>query len=173
MTLIFDLKIKFTGFFTWIRVWPITSVCFDIDIPYLELGSITMRGCVAYLHDPDTTLTFDPKVKIIGFMTWLCVRATAFLSFDTVTLCLAHECITMVRCVVYIHYLSMTLTFDLNIKIKFSPGIWVWQDPLCFVRKAYQILTYGCIAMRQHIVYILNLCMTSTFDLYVGGLGYP
>ena len=36
-------------------------------------------------------------------MIWLCVQASAFLSFDIVILCLAREFITMVRCVVYIH----------------------------------------------------------------------
>ena len=74
-----------------------------------------MRRCVKYIHDPDTTLTFDLKVKFIGFMTWLCVQASTFLSFDKVILCLARECITMVQCVTYIYDL------DLNIKIIFSP----------------------------------------------------
>ena len=32
-------------------------------------GSITTRGCVAYIHDPDMMLTFDLNVKFIGFMT--------------------------------------------------------------------------------------------------------
>ena len=61
---------------------------------------------------PDTTLTFDLKVKFIGFMTWLCVHATEFLSFHIVILC---KCITMVQCVVYIHDFCMALIFDLNI----------------------------------------------------------
>ena len=52
----------------------------------------------------------------MGIITWLCVRATALLSFDIVILCLAPECITMVQCVAYIQDLCMTLTFDLNIK---------------------------------------------------------
>ena len=60
-------------------------------------------------------------------MTWLCVQASAFLSFVIVILCLESVCITMVRCVAYIHELCMTLAFDLNIKIIFSPWIWVWQ----------------------------------------------
>ena len=33
------------------------------------------------------------------------------------------------------------------------------------------ILAYGCITMRQHVVYILDLSMTLTFDIYVGGGG--
>ena len=44
-------------------------------------------------------LTFDLKVKFIWFMMWLCVQVTAFLSFGIVRLCLARDCITMVRCV--------------------------------------------------------------------------
>ena len=80
-----------------------------------------MRGCVKYIHDPDTTLTFDLKVEFRRFMTWLCVWASAFLYFDIVILCVARDCITMVRCVMYIHELCLTLTFDLNIKMIFSP----------------------------------------------------
>ena len=102
---------------TCFRVRPVTSVSFDIGIPYLAHVSITMRGCVKYIHDPDTTLNFDLNVKFIGFMTWLRVQASAFLSFDIVILCLARECITMVRCVAYIHELCTILTFDININI--------------------------------------------------------
>ena len=54
---------------------------FDIGLTYLAHGSITKRGCVKYIHDPDMTLTFDFKVTFIGFMTWLCVQASPFLSF--------------------------------------------------------------------------------------------
>ena len=61
-------------------------------------------------------------------MTWLCAQASAFLSVDIIILCLARECITMVRCLAYLHEPCMTLTFDLNIKIIFLPWIWVWQN---------------------------------------------
>ena len=80
-------------------------------LSYLAYGCITMRWCVKYIHDPDTTLTFDLKVKFVRFMTWLCVQASAFLSFNIVILCLGCECITMVRYVMYFHELCMTLTF--------------------------------------------------------------
>ena len=70
-------------FLSCLRVRPVTFVCFDVGIPYLANGSITTRGCVAYIHDPDT-LIFDLKVTFIGFMIWLCVPVTAFLSFDIV-----------------------------------------------------------------------------------------
>ena len=63
-----------------LHVRPVTSVSFAIDIPYMYLshGSITIRGFVKYMHDPDTTLTFDLKVQFLGFMTCLCVQASAF-----------------------------------------------------------------------------------------------
>ena len=120
----FDIDFRPQGqiyrFLLCFRVRPLTSVCFDIGIPFWAHGSITMRTCIAYIYDPVTTLTIDLKVKFIGFMTWLCVQASAFLSFDKVILCLARGCITMVRCFAYIHELYMTLTFDLNINILFS-----------------------------------------------------
>ena len=134
----------------------------DIGLPYLAYGYISLRQCVAYIHDPDSMLTFDIKVKFIGFChvfmshLWLLLalmlayhiwhmglspwedvsslfmtlirswtltsrsnleglwhdfvfRPQLFLSFDIVRLCLESECITMVRCVVYIHELCMTL----------------------------------------------------------------
>ena len=69
-----------------LHVQPVTSVSFDIGIPYLAHGSITKRGCVKYINDHDMTLTFDLKVKIVGLMTWLCVQASPFLSFGIVIL---------------------------------------------------------------------------------------
>ena len=69
-------------FLSCLLVQPVTSVCFD----YLAHGSITMKGCVAYIYDPDTTLTFEMKVKFVRFMTWLCVRVTGFFSLDSHTL---------------------------------------------------------------------------------------
>ena len=98
-----------------LHVRPVTFVSFEIGIPYFAHGSITMRGFVKYIHDPDMTLNFDLKVKFIGYMTWLCVQASAFLSFDIVILCLAYEWITMVRCVAYIHDLDLTLNYDLKV----------------------------------------------------------
>ena len=50
-----------------IRVRPITFFWIDIGLPYLACNCITMIRCVAYIHDPDTTLNFDLKVKFIGF----------------------------------------------------------------------------------------------------------
>ena len=47
--------------------WLITFWGVDIAIPYFAHGSIIMRGCVTYIHNPDLTLTFDLKVKFLGF----------------------------------------------------------------------------------------------------------
>ena len=47
-----------------LHVQPLPSVSFDIGIPYLAHGFITMRECVKCIHDSDTTLNFDIKVKI-------------------------------------------------------------------------------------------------------------
>ena len=40
---------------------------------------------------------------------------------------------------------------------------------LCFLTQAYEILAYGCITMRQHVVYILDLSMTLTLTYMWGG----
>ena len=129
LMLTFNLKVKVIGFLKCLYVQSVTSVCFYIGIEYLAWdyhhGIITMRGWVAYIHDPNTMLTLDLKVKVIGVLTWLCVWATAFLSIDTVKPYLTHQCITIGQCVTYIHDLCMTLTFGLNIKIIFSPWICV------------------------------------------------
>ena len=61
-----------------IPVWPITFLCLDIGLPYLVYGCISMTRCVAYNHNPDTMLTFDLKVKFIGFLTCLFVRLEFF-----------------------------------------------------------------------------------------------
>ena len=44
---------------------------------------------------------------------------------------------------------------------------------VCSLTKAYQVLAYGCITIRQYVVYILHLSMTSTFELNVVDWGYP
>ena len=78
-----------------------------------------MRRCVEYLHDLYMTLTLDLKVKIKGFLQWIRVRAITSLFFDIGIPYLTHECITMRRCVGYLHDLYMTLNFDLKVKIDY------------------------------------------------------
>ena len=58
----------------------ITFLWFDIGLPYLAHGCITMIRCVAYIHDPDMTLNFDLNVKFIGFLTCFRVRPITFLA---------------------------------------------------------------------------------------------
>ena len=62
--------------------------------------------------------------------------------------------------------LYMTFTFDLNIKIVFSPWIFVWAR---WSLLGIPNLAHRWITMRQQIVYIHYLCMTLTFDIYFGG----
>ena len=50
-----------------IRVRPISFLWFDIGLRYLAHGSITIKRCVAYIHDPDSMFTYDLKVKFKGF----------------------------------------------------------------------------------------------------------
>ena len=101
-----------------IRVRPITFLWFDIGLPYLAHGCITIRQCVAYIHDPDTTFNFDLKVKFIGFWTCFRVRPITFLWIDIGLHYLAHGCITIRQCVAYIHDPDSMLTFLTNVKFK-------------------------------------------------------
>ena len=86
-----------------IRVRPITFLWFDIGLPYLAYGCMTIRGCVTYIHDPDTTLNFDVKVKFIGFLTCCPVWPIIYFWIDISLPHLAHGCITIRQCVAYIH----------------------------------------------------------------------
>ena len=76
-----------------IRVRPITFLWFDIGLSYLAHGYITMRRCVAYIHDPDTTLNFDLKVKFIGFLTCFRVRPITFFGL-TLAYHIWHMCLS-------------------------------------------------------------------------------
>ena len=87
--LTFDFKVKFIGFLTCSRVWLIICFWFDIGVPYLPYASITMRRYVAYIRDPDLTLTFDLNVESIGF-SHLCVPPITPVCFDTGITYLAH-----------------------------------------------------------------------------------
>ena len=60
-TLNFDFMVIFIGFLTCFRFLPITFLWIDIGLPYLAQG-VTIRRCVAYIHNLDTTLNFDLKV---------------------------------------------------------------------------------------------------------------
>ena len=86
---------------------------FDIGLPYLAHECITIRQCVKYIHDPDSVLTFDLKVKFKGFCH---VRPVTSVSFDIAISNLADWSITMRGCVKYIHDPETTLNFDLKVK---------------------------------------------------------
>ena len=74
-----DNGIPFVGFLTCLCVQPITSVCFYISKSYMAHRFIIIRRCVTCIHEPNTTSTFDLKVKLTGFLTWLHDLATAFI----------------------------------------------------------------------------------------------
>ena len=110
----------------------------------LAHGSITMRWCVAYIHDPDTTLTLTSRSNLYIFYInlyppppWtnfrgVCVYinhsvcpsvcayscpAISFVGFDIGLPYLALWCITMTRCVAYIDDPGSTLNFDRKVKL--------------------------------------------------------
>ena len=89
---------------------------FDIGLPYLAHGCITIRRCVAYIHDPDTTLNFDLMVKFIGFLTCFCVLPITIFLFDNGLPYLGYGSITMRRCDTYNYVPGLMLTFDLKVK---------------------------------------------------------
>ena len=61
-----------------IRGRPVIYFCFEIGLPYEAHRFITMRRCVEYNLDCNTTLTFDLKVKLKGFLTNLRVWSVTF-----------------------------------------------------------------------------------------------
>ena len=61
----------------------------------------------------------------------------------------------------------MTLTFDLSIKIIFSPWIWVWQNVFALWHRHMKFWHMGVSPWDN----ILDLSMTLTFDLYAGSGG--
>ena len=119
---------------------------------WLTIFGITMRRCVAYIHDPNTTLTFDLNIKFIV----LCSGHSLFVLWYSHTMLgmwvYHHGTCTMCR----VHSWPL---YDLDLWPQYqnyiSPWISIWQDRLCSMKKAY----------------ILDLCMTLTFDLYVGSGG--
>ena len=68
-----------------LHLWPQGQLLFDIFISYLAHGSITMRRYITYIHDLDTTLTFDLKVKIYRVLDmashWGHIGVTVFFVF--------------------------------------------------------------------------------------------
>ena len=114
---------------------PSVFFFFDIGIPYLAHGWITMTQYVAYTFGPVTTLTFHLKVKFIVFLKCLRVRPVTSVCFD-IGISNAHKFITMRRCVAYI-----TLTLDLRVKfIGFLTCFLFGLQVFCSLTKSYYIL---------------------------------
>ena len=92
-----------------LHIRPLTSVSFDIGIPYLAHRCITMRGCVKYIHNPDTILELWPQGQIYRVYDMaLCSGPSFFVLWHSHTLFGNCECITMVRCV----YLRLLVIFS-------------------------------------------------------------
>ena len=140
--LILDLEVNFIGFLTCLCVWSIASVCFDIVISYMAHRSITIKRCVKKIHDHNWTLTFNLKVKVIGFLICLCVWSIASVCFDIVISYMAHRSITIKRCVEKIHDHNSTRTFNLKVKVILR----VFNMSLCPVCNF-------CLLLHWHIVF--------------------
>ena len=147
-----SVKVKFKGFLTCFRVQYIIFYWFDMSWPFLEHGCITMRRCEAYIHDPNTTLTFDLKIKFTGVLTCFRVCSITFFWFDIdIDLpYLVYASISMRGCVAYIHNPDSTLTFDLKVKFKFCR---LRVRPITYVcfDTGTPHLSHGSITMREHV----------------------
>ena len=120
-----------------LSTWPLTS---RSSCPTLNFCSLwhwhTIFGIWVYHHERICQvhsrswydLELWPQGQNYRVYDMALCSSLSFFSFDIVMLFFTRECITMVRCVAYIHELCMTLTFDLKIKIIFSQWIWIWQD---------------------------------------------
>ena len=101
-------KCQIYGFFSCLCVRPIISVCFDIGIPYLAHMSITMRTCVAFIHDPDRKwpLTSGPIDRVYNMV-----------------LCLGHSFFVLWQS----HIMHVSLTPWYNVLRTFITSIWPWH----------------------------------------------
>ena len=163
-TLVWPLSLtsmsNFQGFFC-LHVQLATSLCFDIGISSLAQVSITMRQYVSYIHDPNTTLTFELNVKFIGFLTVFLVWATAFLSFDIYSHTIFGSWVYYLgRRVPYILDLCMTLNFGFNIKIIFTMNLCVGKTVLSHNK-------FGLLVYHHETKYVYSWYICMIFDLKV------
>ena len=114
-TLNFDLNIKFIGFLTSFGVQPITTFWFDIGLLCLAHGCITIRQRVTNILDPDRTLNFDLKVKLILCLTCLLVWPITFF-FIWHWLTIFGTWVYHYEKMWYVHLCSW---FDFDLKVKF------------------------------------------------------
>ena len=87
-TLIFDLKVKFTEFLTCICVWPVTSVCFDSDLPFFTLTFC--RAQSHYVWHMSVSPWYDVSRTFITFL-WLWLLTWISKNIFTRTLSLARS----------------------------------------------------------------------------------
>ena len=131
------------------------------------VGTWHMRRYVAHFHDPDTSLTFDLKVKYKGLM--LCVPAS-FLIFAIVKLCLARVCITMVRCVAYIHDQCMTfILWPLYQNYIFTMKLSLTRSSLLFDICIPNRCIYMCVSPDNMLCTFLTFVWPLTY-MWVRGL---
>ena len=122
-----------------ICVRPITLFCFDIGLPYPAYGSFTIRQCIMYIHDLDTTMNYAIEIKFIEVLTCFHVRTITSVFLDVSIPYLAHGSITMV------HDPYTMLTFDF--KIRFI-GFLAWLCALLSIDRvipylAHEFITIG------------------------------
>ena len=131
---------------------PVHNVfCFDIGLPYLARGCITMGRCVTDIHGLSMTLTFGLTIRII-FSPLIFVWARLSLLFDIGIPNLAYGCNTMRQYFVYIQDLCMTLTFNLCVNGRGG----AWGLGVSFVS-----FTYSFILLILHFsVYVLTWFFT-------------
>ena len=99
--------------------------CFNIDHIW------QMSVCVAYVRDSNTTLTTDLKDKFIGILTWLSVKS------ESNGTSMYHM----------VHGFCMSLIFDLNINIIFSP--WICMIVLNLFLDIYRHTKFGTLVYHH------------------------
>ena len=151
-----------------IRVRAITSLFFEVGIPYMAYGCITKRRCVTYIDDLCMTLTFDLNVKIISYQLFNMNSCPGHKFF---VLCHRHPVFGT-----WMHH-HATMYHVLCLSVRLFVLICVQAITSLFFDVRISYLAYGCINMRGCIAYIHDLHvtfdhMTLTFDLKVKGISF-
>ena len=99
---------------------------FDIGLPYLAHASITIKGCVTYIHEPDSTW---PLTSISHYCFLTCYRVRP------ITIFLILHWLTIFGTYVY-HYERM---FHVNSWARFDLDLW----PQCHTYRVYDMTLFG------------------------------
>ena len=114
-----------------IRVRPETIFCFDICIPYLAHGCITIKQCVTYIHASNMMLTFDLKVNFLMIFDMSSCSTFNFGVF--LHLHFIHDTWDYHREAIC-HVITIQLTFDLKVKIYMVFDMaWYWSHSFFFL----------------------------------------